>query len=100
MYVTQDTFVQGHLPTHYVRLRKEAPPPATATRCLVPQENCGRAFWHRIHQGADRTERAADAVFTSPGGLTRMHSIICDRCAEYDALPLFAASFSLMSPRL
>jgi len=41
-----------------------------------------------------------DAVFTSPGGLTRMHSIICDRCAEYDALPLFAASFSLMGPRL
>src|SRR5262245_27516106 len=75
-------------------------PPATATRCLVPEENCGRAFWHRIPQRADRTELAADAVFKSPGGLTRMLSIICDRCAEYDALPLFAASFSLMSPRL
>jgi len=44
-------------------------------------------------------ERAVDAVFTSPGGLMRMHSIICDRCAEYDTLPRFAASFSLMSPR-
>jgi len=33
----------------------------TATRCLVPQENCGRAFWHRIHQRADRPERAVDA---------------------------------------
>jgi hypothetical protein len=40
----------------------------------------GERFGNAYTRG--QIERAAAAVFKSPGGLTRMHAFICDRCAN------------------
>jgi hypothetical protein len=44
-------------------------------------ERFGTAYTRR------QIERATDAVFKSPGGLTRMHSFICDRCVNTKPCP-------------
>jgi hypothetical protein len=63
---------------------------------VVPQENCGRAFWQRIHQGADRTGRGRSVQVTRRA---HAHALLHLRpMREYDTLPRFGASFTVTSP--
>src|SRR5262249_38916146 len=100
MYVTQETLVQGHLPTHYVRLLQGSSPLRPRRDAWYLKKIVGEPFGTTYTKGQIEQSGLRTQCSSHPAG-----SRACTRSSATDARntmpsPLFAASFSLMSHRL